>query len=377
MAQELYIGLLSGTSMDAVDAALISFSPASDYPLKLIATHSAPLGTQLKQSLVKLCTPGQNAINRMGHTDVELGQLFAHSCLELLKKANVKAKHVRAIGSHGQTIRHVPHSEYPFTLQIGDPNTIAAITKITTVADFRRRDMALGGQAAPLAPAFHNFILRSPHENRWVLNIGGIANLTYLAVDKKTPILGFDIGPGNTLSDLWCYQHNRKSYDDAGQWAASGKINTELLSVLSSDAYFQAPPPKSTGLEYFNLDWLQQRLQSLSSRPAPQDVQATLLELTASSIANAIHAIDNSPGSIWLCGGGVHNLQLIKRLTALCKNHRIVSTTEIGVPPDWLEAMCFAWLAQQTLQGLPGNLPSVTGAKCSSILGAIYPANTL
>ena len=277
----LYIGLMSGTSIDAVDAVLIQ---VSDH-ISIIDSHSTPIPQALKNTILGLCTNGENEIQRAFELDRVLGHLFADTTLTLCTKANIPPRDITAIGSHGQTIRHVPHSEYPFTLQIGDPNTIAAITKITTVADFRRRDMALGGQAAPLAPAFHNFILRSPHENRWVLNIGGIANLTYLAADKKTLIVGFDIGPGNTLSDLWCYQHNRKSYDDAGQWAASGNINTELLSVLLSDPYFQAPPPKSTGLEYFNLDWLQQRLQSLSSRPAPQDVQATLLELTASSIA--------------------------------------------------------------------------------------------
>ncbi|WP_423063016.1 anhydro-N-acetylmuramic acid kinase [Candidiatus Paracoxiella cheracis] len=376
MAKELYIGLLSGTSMDAVDAVLIDFSSDKKSPFKLITTYSEPISTPLKQALIKLCKPGQNAINRMGRADIELGRLFAHSCLQLLKKANVDAKEIRAIGSHGQTIRHAPNTNYPFTLQIGDPNIIAAMTGITTVADFRRRDMALGGQAAPLAPAFHNFILRNPNENRWVLNIGGIANLTYLAADKKTPVLGFDTGPGNTLSDVWCSTHLGKSYDDAGQWASSGQINPELLTVLLSDAYFQVAPPKSTGREYFNLHWLQQQLYGLASRPSPIDIQATLLELTARSIANAIHSIETAPGSIWICGGGTHNQKLMTRLNELCEKHRITTTEEIGVHPDWVEAMCFAWLAQQTLKGLPGNLPSVTGAKQPTILGAIYPANT-
>jgi len=375
MPKELYIGLLSGTSMDGVDAALIDFGAGRESP-QLITTYSEPISTELKQALLKLCKPGENGINRMGHADNKLGQLFAKSCLQLLKKANINAKEIKAIGSHGQTIRHVPNTDYPFTLQIGDPNIIAAATDITTVADFRRRDMALGGQAAPLAPAFHNFLLRAADENRWVLNIGGIANVTYLAADKNALILGFDTGPGNTLLDAWCSEQLGKPYDNAGRWASSGNINAELLSVLLNDAYFQAAPPKSTGREYFNLDWLQQHLRSLSSRPSAEDIQATLLELTARSITNAIQSIDKNPGSIWVCGGGTHNQQLMARLKELCGSHRITTTKEIGVSPDWIEAMCFAWLAQQTLKGLPGNLPSVTGAKQLSILGAIYPAGT-
>lgn len=372
MAKELYIGLLSGTSMDGVDAALINFLPEKKLPFKLIETYSEPISAPLKQALIKLCTPGRNAINRMGRADIELGRLFGHSCLKLLAKANVKAKDIKAIGSHGQTIRHAPNMKYPFTLQIGDPNTIAVMTGITTVADFRRRDMALGGQAAPLTPAFHNFILRNSNENRWVLNIGGIANITYLCANENKPVLGFDIGPGNTLLDAWCYHHLTKPYDNSGKWASSGKINTELLTIFLNDAFLKAAPPKSTGREYFNLSWLQQQLRSLSSHPSPEDVQATLLELTARSIANAIQLIDATPGSIWVCGGGIHNQQLIKRLKELCEKYRITTTEEIGIHPDWIEAICFAWLAQQTLKGLPGNLPSVTGAKQPSILGAIY-----
>lgn len=375
MPKELYIGLLSGTSMDGVDAALIDFDANKQSP-QLVTTYSEPIPKQLKQALLKLCKPGENGINRMGHADNELGRLFAQCCLQLIKKAKINPREIRAIGSHGQTIRHVPNTEYPFTLQIGDPNIIAAMTGITTVADFRRRDMALGGQAAPLAPAFHNFLLRTSDENRWVLNIGGIANVTYLAADGNAAILGFDTGPGNTLSDAWCFDQLGKPYDNAGDWASSGNINPELLSVLLNDPYFQAAPPKSTGREYFNLDWLQQQLHSLSSRPSPEDIQATLLELTARSITNAIQSIDNRPGSIWVCGGGTHNQRLMARLKNLCETHRVTTTKEIGLSPDWVEAMCFAWLAQQTLKGLPGNLPSVTGAKEISVLGAIYPAST-
>ena len=251
MTQELYIGLISGTSMDAVDAVLVNLAAE---PLQLIATHSEPISEKLKCSLLNLCQPGENAINRMGHTDIELGQLFAKSCLTLLKKAKVTAKDIHAIGSHGQTIRHMPNATLPFTLQIGDPNTIAAMTHITTVADFRRRDMALGGQAAPLAPAFHHYLLRDANENRWVLNIGGIANVTFLASDAKQPTIGFDTGPGNTLLDAWCFQHLGKPFDDAGNWASGGSVHSELLSRFLADPYFHLAPPKSTGREYFNLE---------------------------------------------------------------------------------------------------------------------------
>lgn len=368
--KELYIGLLSGTSLDAIDAALVGLNTH----IQLVATHSEPIPTALKQSLLDLYKPGQNAINRMGRADIELGRLFAQSCLTLLKKANVTASDVRAIGSHGQTIRHVPNTDIPFTLQIGDPNTIAALTHITTIADFRRRDMTLGGQGAPLTPAFHNFLLRDEKENRWVLNIGGIANVTFLSENSKQDVLGFDTGPGNTLLDNWCREHLKKPYDDKGEWAAGGTVNPELLSLLLIDPYFHSSPPKSTGPEYFNLKWLQESLDQLKKPALPQDVQATLLELTAKTIADAIQSMDAKPGSIWICGGGIHNQQLTNRLQSLCKDYSVKSTEVIGIHPDWIEAAAFAWLAQQTLHGKSGNLPSVTGASHSTILGGIFPS---
>ncbi len=366
---ELFIGLMSGTSLDAIDAALIDFNTS---PLQLIATHKLNISPELKSDIIKLCSPGENAINRMGKTDVQLGELFAKSVNELIHKANVTAADVKAIGSHGQTIRHMPNAPQPFTLQIGDPNIIAARTGITTVADFRRRDMALGGQAAPLAPAFHDFLLRDQHENRWVLNIGGIANLTLLEKKQGSAVIGFDTGPGNTLMDAWCMRHQRRSYDHDGLWAASGTVDQPLLDALLSDSYFAKSAPKSTGREVFNLEWLNSRLRVNNIQRAPADIQATLCELTAQTIANAISAYEIQPGSIWLCGGGSHNSLLVKRLTALCAPYRITTTEEANLHPDWMEAAAFAWLAQQTLRGLPGNLPSVTGAKQPTILGAIY-----
>lgn len=365
MSNALYIGLMTGTSVDGVDAVLVDFSSS---PLKLIATHDEPIAKDLRKTILDLCSPGDNAIQRMGEVDVRLGRLLGETCLKLLDKNGYTAEQVRAIGSHGQTIRHMPNCEFPFTLQIGDPNIIAAITNITVVADFRRRDMALGGQAAPLAPAFHDFLLRDDSEDRCVLNIGGMANITLLQKDRD--VIGFDTGPGNTLLDAWCLKHTGETFDRDGAWAASGNINSALLEKLLADEYFSKAPPKSTGREYFNLKWLESHLDNAI---IPQDVQASLVELTARSIADAIFSAGLNTGSVWLCGGGTHNTFLIERLRANCKNLSAHSTDEIGIHPDWIEAVAFAWLAHQTMNGKPGNLPSVTGASSKSVLGAIYP----
>src|SRR3990167_901413 len=361
--KEWYVGLMSGTSMDAVDVALVSFSP-----LQLIATHSEPIPFTLKHALLALNSSQENTLVSLGRADTLLGRLFAHSCLQLLKHSPLSPSEVRAIGSHGQTVYHAPHSDAPFTLQIGDPNIIASMTGITTVADFRRRDMALGGQAAPLTPAFHNFLLRHPQENRWILNIGGISNLTFLAADPHQPVVGFDTGPGNTLLDAWCYAHLKKPYDDAGQWSQSGHVYSPLLTACLEDPYFSLPPPKSTGREYFHLTWLTQKMNAWPDL-SPQDVQATLVELTAVSISRAIQSLPATPGSLWMCGGGIYNKALIERIMTLCHPHRIMYTDAVGIPPKWIEAVSFAWLAQQTLEGKPGNLPSVTGARALTILG--------
>lgn len=365
MKNNLYIGLMSGTSLDAVDAVLVDFGKK---PLTIIATHSEPVHDTLRQKILDLCHPGKNAIQRMGEVDHALGMLFANASLNLLKKTNYSSKDIRAIGSHGQTIRHEPNHSLPFTLQIGDPNIIVTQTGITTVADFRRRDMALGGQAAPLAPAFHNYLLRTEKENRWVVNIGGITNITLLAADAKKNVLGFDTGPGNTLLDAWCFRHTKNYYDKNGDWAASGRVNQDLLNILLSDPYFKITPPKSTGREYFNLNWLEQYLKKISGSILPKDIQATLVDLTAQSICGAI----NKNGSVWVCGGGAKNHYLMQRLKELC-GFNIMTTEKIGIHPDWIEACAFAWLARQTLLGKPGNLPSVTGARAFATLGAIYP----
>jgi len=364
----LFIGLMSGTSMDAVDAALVDFSSASP---KLLATHSSRLDTDLRVALRALGHGGAGELDRYGQLDAQVGELFAEAARGLLQKAALKADRISAIGSHGQTVLHQPAGPYPYSLQIGNPSLIAERTGITTVADFRRADMAAGGQGAPLAPAFHNAVLRSPADDRVVVNIGGIANITVLPADSNQPVIGFDTGPASTLMDAWTQQHLNKRMDEGGRWAAGGSVVKPLLDWLMSDPYFKLAPPKSTGFEYFNAAWLNTKLGEHGASITAQDVQATLCELTAVSITQAIteHAPDTR--QVLACGGGVHNTHLMQRLRALLPACQVDSTAVYGVDPDWVEAMAFAWLAKQTLEGKPGNLPSVTGAKRAVVLGMI------
>lgn len=364
-----FIGLMSGTSMDSIDAALIDFETT---PPQLIATHKEPLSDELRQELLALCAPGFDEINRMGQLDIRIGKLFANAVNNLLKQNQIPAAQIQAIGSHGQTIRHHPDKQYPFTLQIGDPNTIAHATKITTVADFRRKDIAASGQGAPLTPAFHNAIFRDNQEDRIILNLGGIANITHLPADPAMPVIGFDTGPANTLLDAWANKHLNAPHDQNGDWAAAGKIDFALLEILLADPYFQLPYPKSTGREHFNLDWLTTYVNKLAHAPSAQDTQTTLSELTAISIAQAMDTLTTTKTKILVCGGGLHNKHLMQRLALHCKNHSVHSTEEFGLPPEWIECMAFAWLAKQTLAGKTGNLPSVTGATQETILGGIY-----
>ncbi|WP_232056725.1 MULTISPECIES: anhydro-N-acetylmuramic acid kinase [Methylomonas] len=364
---ELYIGLISGTSIDGVDAGLVDFS--SGIP-RLLASFYQPFTVQLQQQLHRFCQPnGSVSLQEYGTLDAQLGELFGQAALALLDKADVAAGAVAAIGSHGQTIYHAPDGEYGFTLQIGDPNRVAQITGITTVADFRRRDIAAGGQGAPLVPAFHSAMFAKPDQTITVLNIGGIANLSILRPDG---VIGFDTGPGNTLMDYWCRKHQGQAFDAGGQWGAQGGVDSRLLQHLLDDPYFDLAPPKSTGPEYFSGDWLQTKIAAFSNLK-PEHVQATLCKLTAASISRAI--VEYAPASayILLCGGGVHNPLLVSMLTEQLAMP-VVSTAEFGVDPDYVEAMTFAWLARQTLHGLPGNLCSVTGAAAPTVLGGIYPA---
>jgi anhydro-N-acetylmuramic acid kinase len=369
-SSELYIGLMSGTSLDGIDVALLDLSTHS----KLIAARTYPLPEQLRADLIALCLPGNDEIERMGVVDRRLGLELGFAASQLLRTTAIPANAIRAIGSHGQTIRHraslmVNQGSYPFTLQIGDPTSIAEITGITTVADFRRRDIAAGGQGAPLVPAFHSAVFGGS-ETRAIVNIGGIANITGLNIDNT--VLGFDTGPGNTLLDYWIHRHSGARYDQDGAWGKSGTLIPALLEALLRDPYFAVPPPKSTGREYFHGDWLDRHLAGNAWQPV--DVQATLIELTARTITAGIVELPFAVSSVYVCGGGAYNNHLMARLEALLHPRFVTSTTQLGIAPEWVEAAAFAWLAQQTLRGKPGNLPSVTGAAGERILGAIYLA---
>ena len=360
-----YVGLMSGTSMDAIDVVLVEIRKNS---LRLIQSHSHPIDDLLRNDIAHLRHGTHDAIEQLGQLDVKLGYLFADAIIELLKKTALTSHQIKAIGSHGQTIRHRPEGAYPFTLQIGDPNIIAAQTGITTIADFRRRDMALGGQGAPLVPAFHQFLFQHVDTTQWVLNIGGIANVTLL--NPKQNVIGFDTGPGNTLLDAWCLQHLNKRYDNHGVFGGSGAINHQLLEILLDDPFFKKTPPKSTGFEYFNLAWLSKQMPH-NERLRPEDVQATLVELTALSIAQVLNS--ENATHIWVCGGGIKNDYLMERLQLHCHT-KILSTDVMGIPAEWMESCAFAWLAHQTLHHRPSNLPSVTGASRPCVLGGIYRA---
>ena len=365
----LYIGLMSGTSADGIDAALVDF--ASLEP-KVLATHYVAYPAELHQQILALSEKGEDEIQRLGELDIMLGNAFAAAANKLIEKQSISPTDIKAIGSHGQTIRHHPHKPHQFSLQIGDPNTIVAQTGITTVADFRRKDLALGGQGAPLVPAFHQQVFANQQTSRAIVNIGGIANVTLLPKNNANKIMGFDTGPGNVLLDAWIHLHQQQRHDENGAWSAQGKSHADLLSLLLADPYFNLPPPKSTGREHFNLAWLQQHLATVSKNISPVDVQATLVELTAHSIIHAIRQYF-SDGEIFICGGGVHNAYLMTRLSELAKlEFTVASTQQHGIDPDWMEAIAFAWLAYQTMERRPGNIPEVTGARRETVLGGIY-----
>lgn len=366
--RQLYIGLMSGTSADAIDAVLVDLHAIP----QLIAQHTLPFPADIQQKIHAISLPGDNEIDRMGALDAMLGKLFAQSCAELLTKANVSADRIIAIGSHGQTIRHRPpgSAEGIFTLQIGDPNLIAELTGITTIADFRRRDMAAGGQGAPLVPAFHRAIFHSPTKDRVIVNIGGMANITWLPTQGK--VLGFDTGPGNVLMDIWIAEHLGNAYDRNGAWACSGKVCPSLLSGLLATSYFSLLAPKSTGRESFNRAWLDEKLQKEALQPTPNDIQATLLELTAITVADSINGLNQASKEVFVCGGGAYNSALMQRLQELLPKDQLASTAMLGIDPQWIEAMAFAWLAHETINHRPGNLQEVTGARREVILGGIY-----
>ena len=360
---ELYVGLMSGTSLDGVDAVLADFSAAKP---RLLASAHRPFGRQLRDSLLALNAPGDNELERAALAGNELAREYAFAVSEVLARAAMAPAEVRAIGCHGQTVRHRPSAGY--TVQLGNGALLAELAGIRVVADFRSRDIAAGGQGAPLAPAFHAAVFSDPAEDRAVLNLGGIANLTFLP--RSGEVTGFDSGPGNCLLDLWAARHIGAPYDAGGNWAAGAGAIPALLERLLSEPYFAAAPPKSTGRDLFNEGWLG---TALKGGEAAQAVQATLLELTARSVADAIARYCRGAKRLIVCGGGANNHVLTRRIGELAAAAALEPSSCHGIEPALVEATAFAWLARQTIEERTASLPSVTGARAARVLGAIYP----
>ena len=365
----LYLGAISGTSVDGMDLALVEIGEG----ISIISWDTLPFDATLATGLKDLGQGLNDNLESLGHLDAELGIALGEAAVTFLHQSGVAAHEVAALGWHGQTVRHRPDALPPFTLQIGDPNRIAEITGLTTVADFRRRDMAAAGQGAPLVPAFHRVLFRHEAQNRTILNIGGIANITNLPSRSGVhtdPLTGFDTGPGNALLDSWISEQKNQAYDKDGSWAGTGEVQDTLLNHWLSDPYFASQPPKSTGREYFNLPWLQQGIQL--SHYDPADVQASLVELSARSIADAIAAWGLPDGAVIVCGGGRLNSALMNAIGAALPGYTVEPSESYGHNGDAIEAATFAWLAHRRLQGLPGNVPEVTGAGGDRILGGVY-----
>lgn len=359
---QLYIGLMSGTSLDGVDAVVVS-----THGPRLIAEHFLPYPDDLKQALLALHEPAGNELDRAARLANRLSDIYADTVKQLLAKAGIDAANIRAVGCHGQTVRHRPADGY--TLQLVNAARLAELTGTAVVCDFRSRDIAAGGQGAPLVPAFHAAVFGSPELARVIVNIGGIANLTYLSPGKA--VTGFDCGPGNMLMDAWVQRHWRQAYDDGGLLASQGEVLPALLERLLAHPFLSATPPKSAGREEFNLTWLD---GMLSGQEVPADVLRSLLELTAETIARDIRRHCADAREVYLCGGGAHNRLLRGALTGKLGGLHVGLSDDLGVPADWVEAMAFAWLASKTLNGEPGNLPEVTGAAGPRVLGAIHQA---
>lgn len=360
---DIFIGLMSGTSADGVDAAMVRFE--IDGRVHAIASQSLPMPGSLRSRIIALQTGASRDVFEVCELDAELSDLYVTAVTALMAQTKHTPSDISAIGNHGQTLLHFPNSNPAFTLQVGDNHRLAELTGIKVVGDFRRRDIAAGGQAAPLIPAFHKTLV-SDSETITFLNVGGIANISCI---NKGHTSGFDTGPGNTLMDAWILQHKDLNYDCDGAWAREGSMNEKLLAVMREDPYFRKQAPKSTGQDYFNLDWLNQFM--LCDLP-PEDVQRTLLELTATTAAEAIDL--SGCTSLFTFGGGRHNLFLMERLADLLEGVSIEPASRLGIDPDYMEATAFAWLAKQCLAGQPGNEPSVTGARGDRVLGVIFPA---
>jgi anhydro-N-acetylmuramic acid kinase len=361
----LFIGLISGTSRDGVDAVLLEFEHGHPAVRKaLCLPYPEPVAEELERLARSGLRPGDDDLRRL---DPEIAHHFANAVLRLLDEAGRKAGEIRAIGSHGQTVWHNPAGPQAESIQLGQPAAIARYTGITTVGDFRRADIEAGGQGAPLAPLLHRALFQPARGKRVVLNLGGIANIS--VIDGQGAVTGFDTGPANCLLDAWIRHHTGRSFDRDGAWAARGAVDSELLQRLMDDPWFVKPAPKSTGIEYFNLEWLRKHF---SSRPLQaRDIQATLAELTARSIANAIRPCQ--PIDVLLCGGGVHNSDLVARLQALLPGIPLRSTAEFGLDPDWIEAILFSWLAHERLAGRAQDTRAITGARQPVLLGTVAP----
>jgi anhydro-N-acetylmuramic acid kinase len=367
-ATRYFIGIMSGTSLDGVDAALVAHT-GDDF--QQINQAFVPYPAAVKQTLLDLHHPATNELHAAAVMANTLAELYAETVQKILQQSGLPAESITAIGCHGQTIRHCPDlpEGQAYTLQIGNHARLAELTQIAVIGDFRSRDIAAGGQGAPLVPAFHQAVFASTTKNRAIINIGGIANISWLPVNGQ--VTGFDSGPGNMLLDQWTQQHTGQAYDANGDWSASGQVNKALLQAMLAEPYLALAAPKSTGRDLFNQQWLKQHLQRLDDRP--ENIARTLLELTAISIADAITRFCPNTDEAYVCGGGARNGLLMHRLSALT-GYAIEPTDKLGVEVDWVEAVAFAWLAQRCVDGLSGNLPAVTGAQGPRILGAIYPA---
>ena len=370
MNTHYYIGVMSGTSIDGVDLTLMDFAAN---PPQLVATDFTPMPPKIREKLTALLRSGETSLQQLGELDHQLGLLYADCINAFLTKYHLTPAQVQAVGCHGQTVWHAPNGDFPFTMQIGDMNVVAAKTGITVIGDFRRKDMAYGGQGAPLVPAFHQGIFAAPDRVTVVLNIGGISNISVLTPNR--PVIGYDTGAGNALMDGWTEKHLGKPYDKHAEWAKSGRVNAVLLQDLLNEPYLSLPPPKSTGRELFNLTWLEKMLQKHTAL-LPQDVQATLAEFTVQSNVRQLVEIERNsslPCLLLVCGGGAKNPLIMQRLTDLLPTWQVHSTTDYGLDADYVEAAAFAWLAYRRLNQLPSNLPSVTGAQSAVSLGVIYP----
>ncbi|WP_241609623.1 anhydro-N-acetylmuramic acid kinase [Rosenbergiella australiborealis] len=365
-----YIGVMSGTSLDGIDVIVAAIDQNI---VALQASYCHPMPLEIRQQILSINQGQSVTLSQIGRLDTRLGRLFSEAILQLMTQEGLSARDIVAIGCHGQTVWHEPQGDAPFSMQLGDNNIIATQTGITVVGDFRRRDMSLGGQGAPLVPAFHRALLTHPTERRVVLNIGGIANISLLSPGEM--VKGFDTGPGNILMDAWIWHQQQQPYDKEGQWASTGQVDSVLLSAMLDDPWFKRPVPKSTGREYFNFAWIENKLSVFPAIP-PENVQATLLALTAISVTDLIKQ-QGHWDRLLVCGGGGHNKALMQKIAALLPSTHVALTDEVGISSDDMEALAFSWLAYRTVSGLPGNLPAVTGAKDFTVLGAIFPANTL